>query len=80
MVLTLVFGWAKDKWVLTIIFLIMEMIILAYLVSNYFPGGREGVTKSLKFTFEKIKGCCLGLCGKKKEKSLADSAMDAVLK
>ena len=58
-------GWGKDSWAWTIVFLLIEMVLLAYLVSFYFPGGPEGITKLLKFVWTKTVECCKN-CTKKK--------------
>ena len=65
MILCLFIGWGKGKWGWTLIFLLTEMVLLAYLVSFYFPGGPEGVTKMLKLVWFKTLECCKGCCGKK---------------
>ena len=62
MLLTVWFAIIKDKWIGSLIFLLIEFAFLIYFLASYFPGGMAGVSYFFKFVWEAIKSACTRCC------------------
>ena len=56
------FAIAKESFIGTLIFLIIEAVLGAYFIGSYWPGGVEGVTMFFKTLCTGIKNVCTSCC------------------
>ena len=62
MVLTMYMSFFAESFIGTLIFFVIELIVLAYFISCFFPGGTEGVTDFFKTIGNGIKKVLCSCC------------------
>mmetsp|Transcript_26130 Transcript_26130/g.30515 ORF Transcript_26130/g.30515 Transcript_26130/m.30515 type:complete len:236 (-) Transcript_26130:69-776(-) len=62
LIFCVLFAMVFDSFIGTLIFLILEIVLLIYFIASYFPGGMKGVSVFFKTIGGGIKNACTSCC------------------